>query len=80
MDLRGFSLNEAWRKQSVSGTKLLNDSLSSWAQRAADGAAVAAELRAEVPELDVLPAEDGGQSDGGRGRLLHRPQAAAVHA
>lgn len=31
-------------------------------------------------ELDVLPAEDGGQSDGGRGRLLHRPQAAAVHA
>lgn len=31
-------------------------------------------------ELDVLPAEDGGQSDGGRGRLLQRPQAAAVHA
>lgn len=62
--------------------KLLNNllRLSSGGQRGADGAAEAAELRAEVPELDVLPAEDGGQSDGGRGRLLHRPEAAAVHA
>lgn len=32
-----------------------------------------------MPQLDVLPAEDGGQPGGGRGRVLRRPQAAALH-
>lgn len=49
------------------------------AQRAADGGTEAAELWAEVWELDVVPAEDGGRADCRRGRFLHRPQRAALH-
>lgn len=49
-------------------------------QRAADGGAEATEFPAEVPELDVIPAADGGQSRRRHRRVVPRPQAAAVHA
>lgn len=49
-------------------------------QWAADGGTEEAELWAEVWELDVFPAEDGGQSGRRRGRLLCRPQTAALYA
>lgn len=49
-------------------------------QWATDGGAEAPDLWAEVWELDVIPAEDGGQSGCRRSRLLRQPQTAALYA